>query len=201
MDIILTTPHAHCPKDSKIRMCDIASSKSGDLFLDCCNKNGINSIYLKGNEYRYNWDLNRIASRHTNFRKELTKLLTGNNKPKILLDIHSFPNERIEEAGDINFFEKNEIAPDIVLLRGPSDIKFCNGKRKSICNELFSCLQTVKDIKIKVIDGITVNDILNETHENNIPGILIEINEKYDKDYKKLVPIIDCIINKVKELL
>jgi hypothetical protein len=201
MEIILTTPHAHCPKGSKIRLCDLAASISGDIFNECCTKKGINTIYLKGNEYRYNWDLNRKESRNTNFRKELTKLLSGKEKPKLLLDIHSFPNERIEEAGDINFFSKNETAPDIVLLRGPSDIKFCNGKRKSICNEIFTCLQNIKDIKIKVIDGITVNDILNETHENEIPGILIEINEKFNNDHKNLFPIVECIINKVKEIL
>lgn len=202
MSLIITSPHAACINNVSIRTCDLAASMAGQMFYQICEKYKIKSIYLEGNEFRYKHDLNRKTSRKTQFRKELQNLLLREN-PKLLIDIHSFPNYRIEDAA-VNFFENGEQPPDIVLLRSSLDIFQSNktnktNKRYSICNTLFNRLS--QNCKCKILEGITVNDILNNCSELNIPGILIEINEKFTQDPKSLEPILNCIINEIKQII
>lgn len=199
MSLIITSPHAACINNTHIRTCDLAAGMAGSMFHQICEKNKIKSIYLEGNEFRYKHDLNRKTSRTTKFRKELQNILLREN-PKLLIDIHSFPNYRIEDAA-VNFFENGENPPDIVFLRSPLDIFRSNktNKRYSICNTLFNCLS--RNCKCKILEGITVNDILNNCYELNIPGILIEINEKFTQESDKLEPILNCIIKEIKQII
>jgi hypothetical protein len=96
----------------------------------------------------------------------------------------------MEEAGDINFFKKDEKAPEVVLLKGPLDN--CNGK--SLTNMLYNHLIKNK-IDCKIITGIVVNDIMNEGNEYGIPGILIEFNEQLLENINRFKYICKIITN------
>ena len=119
-------------------------------------------------------------------------LKTYKNKA-ILLDVHSFPDYYFDKAGEINFFKKHEVAPDIVIMKGPND----NLYGKSFSYELFNLLKD--SYKVKIIADINVLDILNETAEYNIPGVLLEFNEKFinkKTELENLCTIISQYINK-----
>jgi hypothetical protein len=182
---IVTSPHRVCKNNiankQYIRDCDVVSGLAADLLTS-----NINGIGIIGNEYRANHDLNRNHTRDTNYRKVLRKILETYKNNAILLDVHSFPNYYFDTAGEINFFKKHEDAPDIVIMKGPNDDLL----GKSFSYELFSLLK--KKYHVKIISGINVLDILNETAEYNIPGVLLEFNEKYINDIKGLKTL--CII-------
>lgn len=195
--IILTVPHGKCPlpQKSSDRMCDIAAMSAAECMAKLLK--GYN-IFIPGDEYRYDHDLNRKESRKTNYRSRLSNVFKHlKNSNVILLDIHSFPNYYDPRAGDINFFKSNEIAPDFVLLRGKRDIY--NGQ--SICNIIHQELRE-HNINVKIIENIEVLDILNEADEYNIPGVLCEFNEKLrDDNYKDLLKSVCIIItNCIKSL-
>lgn len=175
--VILSSPHALCPSSEK-RKCDIVAGDAAECLRYELAKYSpdIKCICVQGNEYRHDHDLNRTVSRNTQYRRRLSEIITTSKKSAIIVDVHSFPNYWMKEAGDINFFKKTELAPDIVILEGKHDM--CNGISisKTLCNNLrtkYNC---------KIISGITVNDILNEASEYNIPGVLLEFNEKYKDD-------------------
>ena len=69
----------------------------------------------------------------------------------------------------------------------------------SISNILYQSLIN-KNIKCKILNNIKVNDILNESFENNIPGILLEFNEKYINDINTLTYICKIIINRLNSI-
>lgn len=201
MSIVVTSPHASCPKNTDQRMCDLAAALAGKLFSELTQQSGIPTIYLEGDELRHNHDLNRNPSRNTKFRRRLQKVLESTDDTELLIDMHSFPNYRIEEAGDINFFENGEHPPDIVLLRGPLDSYQHSRKKISLCNILYECLSHKTNVNCKIIEGITVNDIMNNASEYKIPGVLIEVNEKYIQDPDKLYPIFKRLVLKLKSIL
>jgi hypothetical protein len=200
---IITSPHALCSNEiNKLNKhpCDIIAGLSAKIFCKMVKKHtNAKCYYVKGNELRINNDLNRIKSRHTEFRKSLREILhvisQKNIIDSIVIDIHSFPNYWIKEAKDINFFKEHEIAPDVVILSGSFD-KINNS---SISNFLYQSL-IANNINCKILNNIKVNDILNESSENKIPGILLEFNEKYINDIDTLTYICEIIINKLNNM-
>lgn len=191
--LIITSPHAKCDLLHPKRMCDLAAALAGQVMTEEAGKYGLEHFYFPGDVYRHDHDLNRMPSRKTNYRKKVLKQiekLSGTNA--ILLDIHSFPNYYMDEAGDINFFRKGETPPEIVLIRGPLDTY----RNKRLANLLHSALSRRK-VRVKILEGISVNDILNQTSEHNIPGILIEYNESFNKNPNSLLQICRIIINEI----
>jgi hypothetical protein len=190
--LIVSSPHQKCPKNSPTRACDLAAGIASETFCRIVSTNKrLQYIELLGDEFRVNHDLNRKASRETPYRKRLEEVfrdLRGNQRVMVT-DIHSFPNEYLVEAGDINFFKKDEIAPEIVLLKGPKDEY--NGR--SICQTLYNALAKY-NVRCKIIYNITVNDIMNQGSEYNIPGILIEFNEKFVDHTDRLYDICRMLV-------
>ena len=198
--LILTSPHSKCPEDTE-RKCDLVAGLSSKIFNEICIKKGIPCIYLPGDDYRHNHDLNRQNSRKTNYRINLNNILKMNSPEKslvnaLVLDIHSFPNYRIEAAGDNNLFKKGEIPPDIVFLKGPKDQYKFNGKVINLCDTLYKKLNKdfTNKINCKIREHLTVLDILNNASEYEIPGVLIEINEKYLENPNLLSIIVNSIL-------
>lgn len=195
--LVVTSPHAKCP-DSKERMCDLAAERAANVFCEIANQLGFTCYYFQGDEYRFHYDLNRSTSRNTKYRKDLKKTLEklyNDKTDTIIIDIHSFPNYWIPEAGDINFFKKNETAPDAVMLIGRND----RYKNWSI-GESFAKSLNNNGIKTKVLPGIEVNDILNQSAEYKIPGTLVEINEKYLMNQNGLQEIFRAILRVIYSL-
>lgn len=184
-NIIVSSPHAACPQ-SIHRQCDLAAEISAYTFCQAIDKyKTISFVYMQGDEFRANHDLNRKNSRNTKFRKKLMDFFTlFAQQFTIMIDIHSFPNEWIKEAGDINFFKKSEVAPEIVILEGPLDNYEGISLSKTLNNNLISL-----GVDCKIIRGIKVNDIINHSKDFGIPGVLLEFNEKFTQDVVRLKQI------------
>ena len=193
--LLITSPHAKCDLLHPKRTCDLAASLAGQTMSEEAEKCGLEYFYFPADVYRSQHDLNRKPSRTTNYRqKELKQIKKLSNQNSLLLDIHSFPNYYMDEAGDINFFRKGETPPEIVLIQGPLNIY----RNRKLTNLLYSILSK-RGIRVKILGGISVNDILNQSAEHNIPGILIEYNESFNNHPKLLASIcktiLDCIIH------
>jgi len=180
MNIVVSSPHAGCIPSTK-RMCDLAASSAAKYFCSAAGGRGLKCLYIEGNELRKKHDLNRRPSRGTPFRKTLTSVIKHTKEMAdcihcasgvIVVDVHSFPNYWMAEAGDINFFKPGELPPEIVILQGPMDMfgEF------SITMALFNA-STNSKIRAKLVRNITVNDIMNESSELEIPAVLLEFNE------------------------
>lgn len=194
--LIISSPHGLCPPNKIDRVCDLSATISAIIFCKAIMKYGnIRYDFLPGDEYRYVHDLNRISSRNTSYRKRLEEKFKQSSKSSIIIDVHSFPNTYLDEAGEINFFKKGEIAPDVVLLGGPKDSFGGN----SLCLTLFDALSKDK-VNCKIINGISVNDILNQGYEYGVSGVLIEFNEKYSKQIDRLYEICDIIAKALSKI-
>lgn len=194
--VILTSPHAKCNIYDGKRHCDTVAGVSADVLGGTLLNAGVACVKITGNEYRVDYDLNRTAGRVTSFRKRLSAILSAAGSSRtLLMDIHSFPNYWMEEAGDINFFKRGETAPDIVLLKGPRDVF----RGKFLCDFFISKLK--ENFNCKIIEGIKVNDIMNEASEYDVGGILLEFNEKYKDDLAGLNCLCGAIGEVVKELM
>jgi hypothetical protein len=190
-NLIITSPHAKCNLLHSERQCDLAASLAGQTMANEAEKFGLNYFYFPGDVYRIEHDLNRKKSRKTDYRQNLLRHIKKLSKlDSILLDVHSFPNYYMPEAGDINFFRKNEIPPEIVLIQGPLNTY----KNRKLTNLLYHMLSK-QGIRVKILKGISVNDILNQSAEHHIPGILIEFNESFNQKAKLLSEICKTIIN------
>lgn len=178
---IISVPHSFCPK-TEDRQCDLAAEKACDSICSVLNNHkDIKCLITKSDVKRSVHDLNRESSRHTGFRKTLVEQFNDyKDKNTIVIDVHSFPDKYLDEAGDINFFKKGDEPFEIVLLSGPLDIY--NGI--SISKTLYNVLKRNK-IYTKIIDNIDVLDILNQSFEYNIPGILLEFNERFSSEINK----------------
>lgn len=187
--LIVSSPHALCVKNSKKRSCDSAAGLASQVFYYAADDyNKLNCIAFPGDEYRINHDLNRKASRNTPYRQRLEQFLQQCDKAaSITIDIHSFPNEYLIAAGNINFFKQGEIAPDIVILEGPRDVY----KGKSLSHSIYSALHD--KIECKIIRGISVNDILNNSAEHAISGVLLEFNERFNDNPDQLFDLCSII--------
>jgi hypothetical protein len=201
MNILLTVPHSVCDsikdKDNINHSCDSSAHESAILLCKSFINKGIDCICLASNEFRYKHDLNRKESRKTEYRNTLRTIMKTKN-PDILLDIHSYPNNYMDEARDANMFKKDEIPPDIILLKGKLDRSY---KNNSLSESLYRNLKN-NNINVKIIKDIDVLDIINEASEINIPGILIEINEKLttSSNHSLLIKIMNIIEKTIEEL-
>ena len=189
-NLIISTPHALC-NNIKTRNCDTLAKTAGQIFHEISNNIYLfKCIYAEGNINRINHDLNRQQSRNTTeFRKNLNNIIKNSNPLNtILIDIHSFSKIWLPEAGDVNFFKKDEVAPDIVLLSGKLDQVNNISLSKTLYKNISKC-----GFYCKIINNIDVLDILNNAYEYKIPGILIEFNEKFITDTKRLEHICKII--------
>jgi len=193
--LIITSPHMLCPLDKK-RKCDLAASISADTLCSEIKRHKINYVYLPGDQYRANYDLNRSSSRKTEFRQTLSNIFLLFRNNALTIDVHSFPNYWVKEAKDINFFKENEIPPDIVVLEG----KLNTYDNVNLSETFLSCLQKA-GLNSKIIRGIKVNDIMNESSDHNIPSVLFEFNEKYTNDTEGLHRICSCLVQTIKSLM
>ena len=175
--------HIVC-KDKINRDCDTVAEIASDIITYI-----LKGLSIKGNHHRSNFDLNRDSARNTEYRKSLDLIFSLYKKNSIVLDIHSFPNYYMDIAGDINFFKKNEIAPDIVLMTGSNDFY----KGVSISQSLFNGLKY--KYKVKIISNVDVLDILNQANKYKLGGILLEFNEKYKNNIKDLEILCKIICN------
>lgn len=193
-NLIITIPHGKCDMISPHRACDLAAALAGQIFYSVADLHGFTCAYFPGDEFRIKHDLNRKPSRSTSYRKRLTSFLTSAQKSDCLLfDIHSFPNYYMKEAGDVNFFRQGEIAPDMVILEGPFNV----WRNMPLAQMIYETLYDA-GFKTKIIRGIAVNDILSHASEHSIPGVLLEYNEKFNRDPKTLEKICSIIINRIK---
>lgn len=196
MNILVSSPHAMCLPGKK-RMCDIAASAAARAFFNAVEAAGMKCTYIEGNELRHNHDLNRKPSRSTLFRKALTSMMkeAKDRVPcvqcpagLILVDVHSFPNYWMEEAGDINFFKPGEVPPEIVILQGPMD----GFGGLSLTSTLYDSLRE-HSVRVKVVRGITVNDIMNEASDSMISAVLLEFNEGLLEEPRRLAFICSIV--------
>lgn len=194
LSVLLTVPHSLCIDDkNRSHTCDSSAKASAITLSHALEKIQISNLVILADENRTVHDLNRKNSRKTPFRQIISKILQQH--PLLLLDIHSFPNEYLVEAGTNNLFKKGETPPDIVLLTGKKD----RINDKSISEVLEENLK--KYYLVKIVHDINVVDIIANGAEEKVPGILIEINEKISLSHRSILNMMQHIAKCVKILI
>lgn len=171
--VLLTVPHSHCYESRSSRhSCDYSASTAADRIFSKIKTP--NKFIIKSYIPRSTYDMNRIQSRHTEFRKNIRSKYPIIN---CLFDIHSFPYD----ANYPLFCNEVFIIDDTL---GFTDLS----------KGIFRVLKS-KGFKCQLICGSGVNDITNEAKINGIPSILIECNEDLsDRRMNELTSVIaDCI--------
>lgn len=151
--IIVTVPHSLCLSDTLGRNCDTLSLLASYNLVDKLTAKRLPVVYLPGNYHRSEVDLNRIYSRHTDYRQRLSSLLYSCS---LLIDIHSF--ERNGFGSDV----------DLVILDNEPGTQY--GIR------LYNILKQ-KNVSVDYILGADYNDITQQGRQNGVPSILIEYGE------------------------
>ena len=181
-DLIVTTPHGKCDMMNTKRSCDLAAALAGQILCSVAQAQGVSYAYLPGDEFRLHHDLNRRASRETPYRRQLADLLGAvRDSGSLLIDVHSFPDYYMKEAGNINFFKQGETPPDIVVLEGPAN----TWHGRPLAQTLYDALHNA-GLRVRLLRGITVNDIMQQAAEHDVPGVLLEYNEAYNRDPESL---------------
>lgn len=191
MSIIITSPHSLC-KPSKERTCDLAAKRAATSICSILQLKHQKWLYFPSIELREQHDLNRSSSRSTQYRTTVRNVMKSTSPGTLLLDIHSFPNEYLDEAGDINFFKKGEKPPEFVIMEGSNDVFHGTKLSQLLCNNLKRL-----GVDCKIVSGVKVLDILNEAAEFKICGVLLEFNEDLQQKRMDLICswIIDSIMN------
>lgn len=203
--VIITSPHSKCPdyssdkrseseSESIERKCDIISGRVSSIIYENLKSVKRKCIHIPADEYRDKYDLNRKWSRQTPWRKELSSKFSSSSysdspstvakakyreKIPLVVDIHSFPTIWEPEGKDI-LFKRGDISPEIILMKGPGDKIIGNF---SLSDSIYKYL-VYNGIYCKVIEDVKVLDILNNSHEFGIPGILLEFNESLGHEEK-----------------
>lgn len=198
--IIVSAPHSLCPlgytdaQNRKNRKCDLVAGKVGLALASRLSEVYSPVVFLASDQPREITDLNRKPSRSSQFRLKLDRCAKSG---VLILDVHSFPDAYLIEAGKSNMFKENEIPPEIILLKGPGD----NIKGQSLTTSLFKSLSVVK-VNVKILEGIKVLDIINSAWDRNVPGILLEFNEKFNEENnrERLNFILSIIAKNIQKL-
>jgi hypothetical protein len=90
LDVVLSVPHAKCENKNE-NLCDQTALQCANQINDRLLYFGIRSKVIYSEEHRSVVDENRTAGSHTTFRQTLRQVITQ-EKPMILLDIHSYPS-------------------------------------------------------------------------------------------------------------
>lgn len=179
MKILITAPHSLCNTKTTVRSCDLVANSVSDKLSFEFTKNKIDNIVLKSDILREKLDLNREVSSNSVFHINLSKIIKD-NKIKMCLDIHSFPNlDPLNKQKDIYLLvhEKTDLVKNFInYLQSNLNVSIFWGKSKYSKNY--------------EVEG--TNFILDRMHENNIPAILIEFYELID--IKKLDEIINLLV-------
>lgn len=179
--IILTTPHEKCPNYKHTHLCDFFAIKLANQLLESLKDETTEVMLFSGNINRSVVDLNRIAGRNTEYRKNvkntLLKKIKNSSFVTYVLDCHSFP------PGD-SFQNIRTTNPDVTILF--DDCK----SQLLIIDELIETFRDNNILAIKLI-GIN-NDIIDEYNSIKIPNrkiipVLIELNENVDDDKLKII--------------
>jgi hypothetical protein len=154
--VVITVPHSLCVSGLD-HLCDYMAPKAAVIL-----SNKMNAKLFLADANRIVIDYNRRSSRSSNWRTKIKQYVIQ-NKSRIVLDIHSYPND------SISFGLIDGKIPDIVLLDS------FNGGKDSLTNSLASYLNK-RGVLVSVLAGGD-NDISVEMRELNIASILIEFNE------------------------
>jgi len=206
--IVITVPHAKphvevsrdeigLPYNDVAHWCDWLAEPGARLL----HQKVAGSVLLIGDINRTTSDLNRKESRDTEFRKNLGKVLK-NADVNFLVDMHSadgnfFGNEKVTIVEkDIRAWADYQIAGRVngkSVIRMPKTISGANAK-------------LVKDLNNAGIGANIVSawpntlDILTQASKNNVPAMLIELNEEQYSNFEELNRTIDVIAKWANEL-
>jgi hypothetical protein len=184
VSIILTVPHSVCV-DNNNHTCDYSAESFADILKEKLIENKFDTKIIKSEQNRLVLDDNRFQNKYKNIKKDslLWKTLRNTiktNKNTIIFDIHSYP-DHTENFGN----------NDIVILD--------NTPYQTITTELMFYLSD-NGITISIYSASTGhNSILDvfTLHPLYIPVILLEINEKLNKD--ELNKVAKLIINFIEK--
>ena len=155
--IILTAPHGSQFLD------DVIAPFIVDELEILLKNQGHEVIPLINRLPRSFQDMNRPASRNTSYRKVMDAVLTSQNKPDFLLDIHGFPDNTDSPL-------KNH---DIVVLRSYPRMQ---KDLPATYRRLFEKFRVDK-LKIGIQNASVENDVVKQALKNKVPAILVEHNE------------------------
>lgn len=157
--------------------CDYSASIAADKIFSKIKTP--NKLIIKSNVPRSIYDMNRIQSRETDFRRRIRSRFPEIN---LLFDIHSFPFSQ-----DYPLFH-NEV---FIIDDTPGFTE--------LSRRIFDILKR-SGFKCELVIGSGVNDITNEAKNNGINSILIECNEDLqDRRMNELTSVIaDCINRMIK---
>jgi hypothetical protein len=155
--------------------CDYSASIAADKIFSKIKSP--NKLIFKSYVPRSIYDMNRIQSRQTDFRRNIRNRFS---EVDLLFDIHSFPFSK-----DYPLFW-NEV---FIIDDTPGFTELSRG--------IFNILKR-SGFKCELISGSGVNDITNEAKNSGIDSILIECNEDLsERRMNQLTSIIADCINKL----
>lgn len=172
MNVILTVPHG-CPSNlGNLRLCDLMAETTAKELHKSLNARNVSTQLFINKIPRQILDHNRIESRQTDWRRQITKAIQTTKQP-IVLDIHSFPNHT-ESFGATS------------TGRPPKMVIFDNTITEP----------TIVGSDIKSVPEDLNNDIVVRARELGAQARLIEFNE--DLRAADLPPLFDYIFNTLR---
>jgi hypothetical protein len=174
--VVLTVPHSLCERPCRSgRTCDCVSGKRALQLELLLREAGVSVVRLSADNYRRDVDLNRWPARNTEYRRTIRRYLQSAERPRLLLDIHSYPAETDRSGWAENslvlLWEGAQLYPQSILeLSRRSGALLVRGER---------------------------NDIIDEAHENAVPAVLLEFNEDFYRS-GDLFSIVNWVVSLVK---
>ena len=192
--ILLVSPHSKCidPIKNINHTCDTLAGKFAQTLSININKEmGMKTIYMEGDVNRTVCDLNRkddCDAYKSSFKKKLGDYLSEKDKelpmkPRLLLDIHSFPSHIINPPRDMYF---------IISMNDINSVRFIN--------KLYDYLKE-HNVSVSIFKGDdNKNDIIYMAYNNNVLSALIEVNESITDD-DKINHLSNTLIRGIKTIL
>lgn len=158
-DIIITIPHAACPRRrDREHLCDYGAKEYAKGLRDALERQGRSVCLFVGREPRSRLDLNRPESRTHPWRERLRKALRSSPEA-ILIDMHSFPPDDFGDA-DVSVYDMPPGADD----------RFVRELRGAVARQGLSQAHA---------KGGEQNDIVMEAIGEGRKAALVEVNEKH----------------------
>lgn len=159
--IVITVPHARCPKAVKGHECDTAALQVARDLEAGLRRRGVQVQTFVGDLPRTECDLNRSSCRETPFRRKVRAALDRCRNGCLLVDVHSRMPESTERYGrdDLTFLHRSGNETVIAAARD----RIRRGSTRGVSSN--------------VVPGSTTNDLVEESFELGVPAVLVEANE------------------------
>jgi len=206
--VLLTVPHAACPRvmSDPLHSCDTAAPRAAQELYAALERVGISAQLLVADVPRKYSDMNRYESRGSEWRTKVEAAMSGHGKrPKLLLDVHSFPARSAESPDDVFYgkamvvmiLEKftTELGKKIIIGGGKEVIQYSRNFPWQA--EMVKYVEKTARMPIGMTYGSLANDLMVRAEQSGIPSALLEFSE--DLNRQNMKQICDALAKFVSE--